>query len=198
MNTRHTRHRRIACRHRGRPGRAVLAQFRTVRSLVRTRAACVRARHSGVATTQSANTELARPRAHTRVLARPVMKETPVEVNERGFMVDLSRWTPGAALYLARRQGLPDWPGELTGDHWRLIHFMRLYYQITGNAPSLRYTCRVLSLTKRRFRQLFPGGLMATRRISGLPGPRRAAGRGEMSMARQLLTGDWWRHLTSP
>jgi TusE/DsrC/DsvC family sulfur relay protein len=124
--------------------------------------------------------------------------EAPVEVNERGFMINLSQWNPGVAWFLARRQGLVDWPRELTGDHWRVLHYMRAYYDATGNAPSLRYTCRALRLTKRQFSRLFPGGLMTARRISGLPGPRRAASRRELSKAQQLLTGNWWERLTQP
>ena len=129
--------------------------------------------------------------------ARAHVEEMPVEVNERGFMIDLAQWTPGAALYLARRQGLPNWPSELTGDHWRVVDYMRVYYKATGNAPSLRYTCRALELTKRQFSRLFPGGLMTARRISGLPGPRRAANRHELSIAQQLLARNWWEQLTS-
>jgi TusE/DsrC/DsvC family sulfur relay protein len=120
-----------------------------------------------------------------------VISETPVEVDERGFMTDPSQWNPGAALFLARRQGLRDWPRELASDHWRIIDFMRTYHQTTGNAPSLRYSCKALGLTKKRFSRLFPGGLMTVRRISGLPGPRKPANRLE-----QLLTRDWWAKLT--
>jgi tRNA 2-thiouridine synthesizing protein E len=124
------------------------------------------------------------------------VRETPVEVNERGFMTDLSQWTPGAALFLARRQGLKDWPRELTSDHWRVIDYMRTYYEATGNAPSLRYTCRALGLTKKQFSRLFPGGLMTVRRISGLPGARRSATEREVSIAQQLMTRNWWERLT--
>jgi TusE/DsrC/DsvC family sulfur relay protein len=119
------------------------------------------------------------------------VRETPVEVDARGFMTDPSQWTPGAALFLARRQGLREWPRELVSDHWRVIDFMRTYYQATGNAPSLRFTCKALGLAKKRFARLFPGGLMTVRRISGLPGPRKAANRRE-----RLLTRDWWAKLT--
>jgi TusE/DsrC/DsvC family sulfur relay protein len=124
--------------------------------------------------------------------------ETPVDVNERGFMVDLSRWTPGVALYLARRQGLDNWPYEFTARHWRVIEYTRAYYHATGNAPSLRFTCKALALTKKHFSRLFPGGLMTVRRISGLPGPRRSANRQELSTAQQLLTANWWERLTRP
>ncbi len=119
--------------------------------------------------------------------------ETPVEVDVRGFMTDPSQWTPGAALFLARRQGLRDWPRELGSDHWRVIDFMRNYHQGAGNAPSLRYTCRALGLTKKQFSRLFPGGLMTVRRICGLPGARKAANKRE----RWLLTRDWWTILTN-
>jgi tRNA 2-thiouridine synthesizing protein E len=142
--------------------------------------------------TTTLNTKLQAP-----TFARADVQEKPVEVNERGFMTDLSQWTPGAALYLARRQGLPNWPSELTSDHWRVVDYMRVYHKATGNAPSLRYTCRALDLTKRQFSRLFPGGLMTARRISGLPGPRRAANRHELSIASQLLARNWWEQLTS-
>jgi TusE/DsrC/DsvC family sulfur relay protein len=126
-----------------------------------------------------------------------VISETPVEVNERGFMTDPSRWSPAAAVFLAHRQGLKDWPHELVSDHWRVIDFTRTYHQATDNAPSLRYTCKALGMTKRRFSRLFPGGLMTVRRIAGLPGPRRVANRHELSLAHRLLARDWWTHLTS-
>jgi TusE/DsrC/DsvC family sulfur relay protein len=119
------------------------------------------------------------------------ISETPVEVDERGFMADPSEWSPGAALFLARRQGVDGWPRELASDHWRVIDFMRTYYETTGNAPSLRYTCKALGMARKRFSRLFPGGLMTARRIAGLPGPRKAANRRE-----QLLTRDWWGFLT--
>ncbi len=124
------------------------------------------------------------------------IEETPVEVDERGFMMDPSQWSPGAALYLARRQGLTGWPRELVSDHWRVIDFMRTYFEATGNAPSLRYTCRALGVTKKRFSRLFPGGMVTVRRMCGLPGSRTAANRREVSLAHRLLTRDWWEKLT--
>jgi TusE/DsrC/DsvC family sulfur relay protein len=123
--------------------------------------------------------------------------ETPVEVNERGYMIDLSRWSPGVALFLARRQGLAGWPRKLTADHWRVIEYTRTHYHRTGAAPSLRKTCAALGLTKRQFRDLFPGGLTTVRRVSGLPGPRRSARGPGLSKGQQLLASSWWERLTS-
>ena len=130
-------------------------------------------------------------RVQTATTAHAAVSETPVEVDERGFMTDPSQWTPGVAWFLALRQGVHGWPHELASDHWRVIDFMRTYHQTTGNAPSLRYTCKALGMTKKRFSRLFPGGLMTVRRISGLSGPRKAANRRE-----RLLTRDWWGFLT--
>lgn len=125
------------------------------------------------------------------------MSEMPVEVNEKGFMVDPSQWSPAAALYLARRQGLDGWPRELTADHWSVIDYTRAYFQATDNAPSLRYTCRALGLTRKRFSWLFPGGLITVRRIAGLPGGRRPPNGSEKSLARELWARNWWGQLTS-
>lgn len=144
-------------------------------------------------------TEVLEKRAEAgTTIASAVLSETPVEVNERGFMTDLTQWTPEVAWFLASRQGVDGWPREFTSDHWRVIDYMRTYYDATGNAPSLRYTCKALGLTKKRFSRLFPGGLATARRISGLPGNRRSANRAELSMAQRLLAGNWWEHLTNP
>jgi TusE/DsrC/DsvC family sulfur relay protein len=128
--------------------------------------------------------------------APAVGEETPVEVNEKGFMIDPSQWAPEAALFLARRQGIPKWPQQLTSDHWRIIYYMRAYCHAAGNVPSLRYTCKALGMTKKRFGRLFPGGLITVRRIAGLPGPRRPANGHELSLARELLARNWWEQLT--
>jgi TusE/DsrC/DsvC family sulfur relay protein len=132
----------------------------------------------------------------TQAAADEAVGETPARVNERGFMITPSRWTPGVAWFLARRQGVADWPRGFTNEHWQVIHYTRAYYRATGNAPSLRFTCRALGLTKKQLSRLFPGGLMTVRRISGLPGPRRTASGRELSIAQQLLSSNWWRRLT--
>ncbi len=149
--------------------------------------------------TRSALDEKTQTRSADAVRPAPAapVDEVAAEVDQRGFMIDPSQWSPGVALYLARRQGIRGWPGDLVSDHWRVIHYMRTYYEATGNAPSLRYTCHELNLTKRQFSRLFPGGLMTARRISGLPARRRSAGAQELPLAQQVLTGNWWERLTS-
>ena len=122
--------------------------------------------------------------------------ESPVEVNERGFMRDLSRWTPEAAQYLARHQGLAHESDELTADHLRVIGYVRSYYHRVGRAPSRHDICAELGLTNRQLSQLFPGALKTVLRVSGLSGPTRSANGRTLSDAQQLLTGNWWVRLT--
>ena len=74
--------------------------------------------------------------------AAAVAAETPVEVNERGFMKDLSQWTPGAAQYLATQQRAPRGLDRLTPDHWRVIDYMRSYFYRAGRAPSDGQVCK--------------------------------------------------------
>ena len=101
--------------------------------------------------------------------------ETPVEVDAHGFMKEPSEWTPEAAQFLARRQGFGEGLDHLTGDHWRVIDYVRSYHYRSGNAPSREDICAELGLTKKKFFGLFPGTFKTALRVAGLPGPQDAA-----------------------
>ena len=122
--------------------------------------------------------------------------EKPVEVNERGFMKDLSQWTPGAAQYLATQQRAPRGLDRLTPDHWRVIDYMRSYFYRAGEIPSDGQVCMDLGLRRSELSQLFPGSMMTARRIAGLPGPRRSANGRGLSASQQVLARDWWARFT--
>jgi tRNA 2-thiouridine synthesizing protein E len=122
--------------------------------------------------------------------------EKPVEVNERGFMKDLSQWTPGAAEYLATQQGGPRGLDRLTPDHWRVIDYMRSYFYRAGKIPSDAQVCKDLGLRRSELSQLFPGSMVTARRIAGLPGPRRSANGRKLSASQQVLARDWWARFT--
>jgi len=122
--------------------------------------------------------------------------EKAVEVNERGFMKDLSQWTPGAAQYLATHQGAPRGLDRLTADHWRVIDYMRSYFYRVGKIPSDGQVCKDLGLRRSELSQLFPGSMTTARRIAGLPGPRRSANGRKLSPSQQVLARDWWAHFT--
>jgi len=143
--------------------------------------------------------EVKRSKTAVQVLVaeRPAEVEVnEVEVNERGFMQDLSQWTPQAAEELARHQGLPRELDGLSPDHWRVIDFLRSHFHRTGATPSVPEVCGSLMLTKRQFFSLFPNGLLMARRVAGLPGPRRTANGTAPSPSQQVLAGNWWLRLT--
>jgi TusE/DsrC/DsvC family sulfur relay protein len=98
-----------------------------------------------------------------------VIGEQPVEVDERGFMKDPSRWSREVAQYLARQQGFGEALDQLTNDHWAAIYFIRSQFDRTGSAPSREELCTALGLARKQFYGLFPGTYRTALRIAGLP-----------------------------
>jgi TusE/DsrC/DsvC family sulfur relay protein len=111
--------------------------------------------------------------------------EMPVEVDAHGFMEDPSEWSPEAAQFLARRQGFGEALDHLTGDHWRVIDYIRGYHDRAGSAPSRENICAELGLTKKQFLGLFPGTLKTALRVAGLPGSQDTAELGSEQPATQ-------------
>ena len=91
-----------------------------------------------------------------------------VDVNDEGFLVDSSQWTPEIAAEIAREVGL-----TLTPRHWQVIGFCREDAARAGTPPGLR---RIAKLSGVDMKELYllvpkgPGKLAA--RIAGLPKPQ--------------------------
>jgi sulfur relay (sulfurtransferase) DsrC/TusE family protein len=137
-----------------------------------------------------------------RIARRYAAVESPIDINQRGFVRDLSQWSPAAAKFLAHQEGHPNGSRELTPGHWHVIHYLRVHYHPAvlsdhRGRPSLDRVCDDVGLTKRRFLELFPGGLKAALRVSGLPGPRRSANGSPLPEAAKARAGDWWARLSS-
>ena len=47
-----------------------------------------------------------------------------LEVDEEGYLADLSQWEPEVANVMAKDDGT-----ELTDEHWEIINFLREYYE---------------------------------------------------------------------
>ena len=58
-----------------------------------------------------------------------------IELDEEGYLVDLSSWTPAIANALAE---IDKPPVELTDEHWDIINFLREYYEEYQIAPAVR------------------------------------------------------------
>jgi TusE/DsrC/DsvC family sulfur relay protein len=93
-------------------------------------------------------------------------------VDEYGFLREPESWNETIARELARIEGIP----ELTGEHWKAIHYTRSYYERYGVAPMIRKLCHETGLTVKRLRELFPcGPIEGAIKLAGLPVPKPTA-----------------------
>jgi len=92
-----------------------------------------------------------------------------IEVNEEGFLVDSSQWTPEVAEAIARDIGID----ALSDQHWKVITFCREDAANQGTPPGLRRISKNSGVNMKELYQLFPKGpgkLAAM--VSGLPKPQ--------------------------
>lgn len=92
------------------------------------------------------------------------------ELNENGLLRDPNAWTESAARKLAVSEGL----GELTTDHWLIIHSLRDHYARFKAVPAMKLVCRTHGRDLHWLHELFPTCLSAWR-IAGLPDPGEEA-----------------------
>jgi len=57
-----------------------------------------------------------------------------VETDPEGYLVNLDDWNDDVAQFLADQDNL-----KLEENHWKIIHYMRGYFQEYGTAPNLRF-----------------------------------------------------------
>jgi tRNA 2-thiouridine synthesizing protein E len=92
-----------------------------------------------------------------------------VEVNEEGFLLDGSQWTPEVAEGLAEEAGL----APLGDRHWTVITFCREDAAREGQPPGLRRISRLSGVTTKELYALFPKGPgKLAAKVSGLPKPQ--------------------------
>jgi len=77
------------------------------------------------------------------------------EVDEDGFLQELDQWSEGFAQAYAGEEGIE---GSLTEEHWKVIHYLRNYYQQYGMAPMIRKLCKETGFDLKKIYQLFPSG----------------------------------------
>jgi dissimilatory sulfite reductase related protein len=90
------------------------------------------------------------------------------DVDEDGFIQDPAQWDEGIAAALAEQEGIK----ELTEEHWKVIRFLRSYYQQFGIAPMVRKLTKETGLPLKHIYQLFPTGpAKGACKLAGLPKP---------------------------
>jgi tRNA 2-thiouridine synthesizing protein E len=94
-----------------------------------------------------------------------------IDVDGDGFMTDPSSWTEELAAAIAKDEDLMI-AGDLTEDHWKIIHSIRNHYLEHGIAPTVRAVCKETGLKLMTIFELFPTGpARGACRVAGLPKP---------------------------
>jgi TusE/DsrC/DsvC family sulfur relay protein len=94
---------------------------------------------------------------------------TALAVDAEGFLQDPAQWSDELAEAWALDLGL----SPLSGDHWKVIRFMRERYLDTGAAPSIRTLGKASGVDVKTLYQLFPKGpAKLAARLAGIPKPK--------------------------
>lgn len=91
-----------------------------------------------------------------------------IEVDEDGFIVDPSSWDKDIAGALAKIEGV----NELTDNHWKVVNYLRDYFQKFGIAPMIRKLCKDTGFPLKEIYEMFPSGpAKGACKVAGLPKP---------------------------
>jgi tRNA 2-thiouridine synthesizing protein E len=86
-----------------------------------------------------------------------------------GFLSSPENWNEELARCLAAENGV----GELSEEHWKIIHFLREHY-LDGGLTAGSHVCHVHHLDHHCIPELFQS-MKAAWRIAGLPNPGEEA-----------------------
>lgn len=97
-----------------------------------------------------------------------------IETDAEGYLANLDDWSEEVATHLSNQDNL-----ELTDDHWKILTWIRNYYQEFGTAPNLRMMQKLMKddvgaelADKKRLFDLFPyGPAKQGARYAGMPKP---------------------------
>lgn len=91
---------------------------------------------------------------------------TQVDVNEEGYLLDLSQWTKGVGLELAKQEGI-----EMTDEHWTVIDYLQETFR-NKEPLSIRSIGKRGPVSIKQMYALFPDGpLKKASKIAGIPKP---------------------------
>ncbi|MFC1555369.1 TusE/DsrC/DsvC family sulfur relay protein [candidate division KSB1 bacterium] len=91
-----------------------------------------------------------------------------IEVDEDGFMEDPAVWNKDVALALASTEGVD----ALNDDHWKVIEYLREYFQKFQVAPMIRKLCKETGFSLKEIYELFPSGpAKGACKVAGLAKP---------------------------
>jgi TusE/DsrC/DsvC family sulfur relay protein len=101
-------------------------------------------------------------------MAQLKVGEIFLDLDEDGFIQQPEKWDQKVALALAETEGVTN----LTEEHWKLVNYLRDYYQKFGVAPMIRKLCKETGLKLNQIYELFPSGpAKGACKVAGLPKP---------------------------
>lgn len=91
-----------------------------------------------------------------------------IQVDEDGFMEEPELWNESIAAAFGKVEHVD----ELTEDHWKVVNYLRDYFQKFGVAPMIRKLCKETGFKLAVIYELFPSGpAKGACKIAGLPKP---------------------------
>jgi len=92
--------------------------------------------------------------------------------DEEGFLCHVDDWDEEVAVELAGQS-----EAEMLGEvQWRVLRFLREYYQEHGRSPLNRRIAEGVGLSLLELEGLFAGGIRhGAKRLAGLPNPKRCS-----------------------
>ncbi len=91
-----------------------------------------------------------------------------IEVDEDGFIQEMDKWNEEVALALATTEGVDN----MTENHWKVVNYLRDYYQKFGIAPMIRKLCKETGFSLKEIYELFPSGpAKGACKVAGLAKP---------------------------
>jgi TusE/DsrC/DsvC family sulfur relay protein len=94
--------------------------------------------------------------------------EVKIDVDEDGFMMEPEQWNEQVACALGTTEGVDD----MSEDHWKIVHYLRNYYQQYGIAPMIRKLCKETGFPLKKIYELFPSGpAKGACKVAGLAKP---------------------------
>ncbi|WMS88085.1 TusE/DsrC/DsvC family sulfur relay protein [Pleionea litopenaei] len=99
-----------------------------------------------------------------------------IELDGEGYFKNGQQWTPELAPVIAAKEGI-----ELSDDHWKVVDYVRRFYEEFDTSPSIRPLVKYLAKNWGEEKgnslylyKLFPKGpAKQATKIAGLPKPKR-------------------------
>ena len=101
-------------------------------------------------------------------MAKQALGGLEIEVDEDGFIQEPDKWNKAVAEDIAKTENA--YP--MAENHWKVVDFLRDYYQKFGVAPPIRMVVKKTGIDLKRIYELFPGGpAKGACKVAGLPKP---------------------------